>query len=191
MYIFYKESVLAVNNSSELIPTHPFRYAFIDECLDALVKNQGNLSIEVDPIEFIRYCKRTFKFVSAAGGIVQTPDKLTLIIRRNGRWDLPKGMAEYGETPDKTAIREVVEETGIPTPKLGDLFEQTMHIYNTYGDWTLKTTYWYKMMVSEPSSTTPQLAEDITETRWCAPIERHTLLGESYSMMRYLDKKLN
>lgn len=34
-----------------------------------------------------------------------------LFIKRNGRWDLPKGKAEKRETIEETAIREVEEET--------------------------------------------------------------------------------
>lgn len=36
-----------------------------------------------------------------------------LLIQRNGRWDLPKGKVEPGETLLQAALREVEEETGI------------------------------------------------------------------------------
>ena len=42
--------------------------------------------------------------------------------RRSAHWGFPKGHIEMGETPHQTAIREVLEETGIHV-KLIDGFE--------------------------------------------------------------------
>ena len=36
-----------------------------------------------------------------------------LISDSKGRWTIPKGHIESGETPEETAVREVIEETGI------------------------------------------------------------------------------
>lgn len=41
-----------------------------------------------------------------------------LLLRHPDRWDLPKGHAEAGETPQQTALRETQEETGIPTDRI-------------------------------------------------------------------------
>src|SRR5919108_4890296 len=40
-------------------------------------------------------------------------------------WTLPKGTAEEGETPDVTALREVLEETGIEAEIIGPLEDIT------------------------------------------------------------------
>lgn len=90
------------------------------------------------PLCLLRYLKRHMCYVRAAGGITVfsgqcsvfsfatlsgasplNTEHLTLntgkmlLIQRNGRWDLPKGKVEPGETLLQAALREVEEETGI------------------------------------------------------------------------------
>ncbi|MFR9577896.1 MAG: NUDIX domain-containing protein, partial [Rikenellaceae bacterium] len=54
-----------------------------------------------------------FTMVVAAGGVVERDDEKILMIHRNGRWDLPKGHWESGETIEECAVREVEEESGV------------------------------------------------------------------------------
>ncbi len=52
----------------------------------------------------------------AAGALVISPGSshpFLLILDRHGRWTLPKGHLEPGESPVDAAVREVQEETGI------------------------------------------------------------------------------
>lgn len=53
----------------------------------------------------------------SAGGVVYKREgtrlKICLVSKKNGRiWALPKGRLDPGETPQQTAYREVLEETG-------------------------------------------------------------------------------
>lgn len=41
------------------------------------------------------------------------PEKSFLLMEHSHRWDLPKGHVDPGETEHQTALRELVEETGI------------------------------------------------------------------------------
>lgn len=41
-----------------------------------------------------------------------------LLMKHASRWDLPKGHMDLGETPLQTALRELLEETGIPADEL-------------------------------------------------------------------------
>ena len=50
------------------------------------------------PIALVRCLKRRMRYVRAAGGIVADDSGRLLLILRNGRWDLPKGKVEPGET---------------------------------------------------------------------------------------------
>ncbi len=56
---------------------------------------------------------RKFMLIQAAGGLVQNEDKAVLMMFRRGKWDLPKGKMDPGETPAQSALREVQEETGL------------------------------------------------------------------------------
>jgi ADP-ribose pyrophosphatase YjhB (NUDIX family) len=53
----------------------------------------------------------------ASGVVLEWRDEILLVRRRfaprAGYWCLPSGFMEYGETPERTALRELKEETGI------------------------------------------------------------------------------
>ena len=53
-----------------------------------------------------------------AAGVVLTRDGEVLMVKRRyapraGAWCLPSGFMEYGETPERCALRELREETGV------------------------------------------------------------------------------
>ena len=113
------------------------------------------------------FCSR-FREVNAAGGLVSNRRGDVLLIRRNGLWDLPKGHQEEGEDIRVTALREVQEETGVDSLRLGDLICVTDHCYHRGGIWHLKHTWWYSMLYTGPVDLTPQKEEDITKAAWIA-----------------------
>lgn len=59
------------------------------------------------------------RFQLSAGGVVyrrQRDGRLEVVlvaVRSNGRWTLPKGLVETGESLEQAALREVREETGL------------------------------------------------------------------------------
>ena len=113
-----------------------------------------------------------FKWVEAAGGVVTNVAGDLLMIHLRGRWDLPKGHVESGESSREAALREVEEETGIRAEAVGDEpLVCTYHTYNTYGAWELKRTTWWAMH-SEGGRPKAQSEEGITSVEWC---ERATL----------------
>jgi 8-oxo-dGTP pyrophosphatase MutT (NUDIX family) len=51
--------------------------------------------------------------------VVTRADTVLMILgARRGKWELPGGMLEPGETPRQAAVRELAEETGIHTAAL-------------------------------------------------------------------------
>lgn len=161
------------------------------------------------PLCLLRLLKRRLLWVRAAGGIVSAPDGSMLLILRNGRWDLPKGKVEPGETLLLAALREVEEETGIhplpatsplPTPQPPAL--KTYHIFRApkawlkgpnppSRKWHLKQTSWFHMSAPDiPLRGTPQLDEGITAVAWVSPDEWHRRLQSSYGTLRSLSHKL-
>jgi 8-oxo-dGTP pyrophosphatase MutT (NUDIX family) len=108
-----------------------------------------------------------FTLIEAAGGLVLDKNGKALLIFRKGKWDLPKGKIDHGESPEEAAVREVSEECGISTPIITDALEETWHTYEINGKPFLKKTYWYKMKPqSDGEETKPQLEEDITQCLW-------------------------
>lgn len=125
--------------------------------------------------------KEQFKYVEAAGGLVQNEKNEYLTIFRNGKWDLPKGKAEKGETIEETALREVEEECGISNLKLGNSIVNTIHTYHMFGKDFIKCTYWYEMKYSGNQKLIPQIEEGIGEVKWMTKEElKSTFLKNTY-----------
>ncbi|MFL9833461.1 NUDIX hydrolase [Chryseobacterium terrae] len=111
--------------------------------------------------------KKLFRIIEAAGGIVNKPNGDTLFIRRLGKWDLPKGKMEKGESREESAIREIEEETNLQNVELRDFINTTYHIYTERnGDRVLKHTHWFEMFFDGEDTSKPQLEEGITEVAW-------------------------
>lgn len=108
---------------------------------------------------------RKFMLVQAAGGLVQNPAHDVLMMFRRGKWDLPKGKMDPGETPAQSALREVEEETGVKAT-LGAPIVTTYHTYDESGHHILKETFWFSMQASNDQPLVPQTEEQITELVW-------------------------
>lgn len=135
---------------------------------------------------FRDYLKLRFQYVKAAGGWVVSPEGNCLLIHREGCWDLPKGMAEPGETLAAAALREVREETGIAPAAVRQLLAKTYHIYDKYGGWHLKQTSWYAMYAEQECPPVPQSEEGISEARWMPETQAVQLLQGSFASLRLL-----
>jgi len=107
-----------------------------------------------------------FKPVTAAGGLVENEKGEVLLIFRKGKWDLPKGKLDKGETIEQCAVREVEEETGLKDILLKKLLSITYHTYDEFGKHILKDSHWYNMKVNGKQTIVPQTEEGITEIRW-------------------------
>lgn len=105
-------------------------------------------------------------FVLAAGGVVEDERGRLLAIKRLGRWDLPKGKVERGESVDVGAVREVQEECGLREVMLIRPLTCTWHTYERKGEQHLKRTDWFLMRASSSEELTAQSEEDIEEVRW-------------------------
>lgn len=125
-----------------------------------------------------------FTEIDAAGGLVRDSNGQYLLILRNGIWDLPKGKREKGEDVAQTAVREVMEETGIPAPEEGRLICVTDHTYHRDGQFVLKHTHWYAMRLTQPCSTKPQTEEGITQTAWVSAAELPGYAEQTFPSIR-------
>ena len=134
--------------------------------------------------------KDCFKNVEAAGGLVKLHDGRMLFIKRLGKWDLPKGKAEKGETLPETAIREVMEECGLKKkPVITGELMHTFHTYHEDGKHILKHTVWYSMLYEGDENLHPQFSENITQAVWFSENQLNVVLQNTYqSIKQVLDE---
>lgn len=109
--------------------------------------------------------KKHFKYIEAAGGLIEQ-NKKYLFIYRLGKWDLPKGKIDKGEKPKQAAIRECEEECAITGLEIIEKLPSTYHIYPYKGSYALKTTYWFLMHTTHTGKLIPQTEENIEKAEW-------------------------
>ncbi|MEO9209756.1 MAG: NUDIX hydrolase [Ginsengibacter sp.] len=107
-----------------------------------------------------------YKITQAGGGLVKNKKGDILLIFRRGKWDLPKGKLEEGETMEECAVREVQEETGLHQIELGKKLQITFHTYLDRKKAIIKESHWYAMKALGDEKLVPQAEEQITEIKW-------------------------
>jgi ADP-ribose pyrophosphatase YjhB (NUDIX family) len=133
-------------------------------------------------------CFSIARYIPAAGGMVFNENNELLMIHRLGRWDLPKGKCEEGETVAESAMREVREECGIEELFITRELPSTYHYYLLKEKLILKRTYWYEMK-SDDTHLTPQTEEDISQVDWVSANEMDKKIAQSYAAIKWLMTK--
>jgi 8-oxo-dGTP pyrophosphatase MutT (NUDIX family) len=120
--------------------------------------------------------------IIAAGGLVLNEAGELLMIFRRGKWDLPKGKLDKGESIEHCALREVMEETGLERVGLAGLISIGYHEYHDQylEEDVIKETHWYLMKAPGDQQLVPQVSEDIVEIKWAKGNELRSLLENSF-----------
>jgi 8-oxo-dGTP pyrophosphatase MutT (NUDIX family) len=119
-------------------------------------------------------------FIQAGGGLVENERREVLFIFRRGKWDLPKGKLDEGESLEQCAIREVEEETGVGQLQLIRFLLITEHEYVERGMKILKETHWWLMKTVGSQTLIPQTEEDITGIKWIGSANFNLVLQNTY-----------
>lgn len=120
--------------------------------------------------------------IIAGGGLVLNDAGELLLIFRRGKWDLPKGKLDEGETIEACALREVREETGLTDLVLGQPLAVSYHAYfdRFLKEDVIKESHWFLMQASGEQPLTPQVEEDIQQIEWVKGERLETCLQNSY-----------
>jgi 8-oxo-dGTP diphosphatase len=101
---------------------------------------------------------------------------LLLIHDQYGRWTLPKGHLEPGESEREAAEREVREETGI-SGELGELVARVVYpVRSKRGLERLKQVAFF-LLRADSAEARPQAEEGISAAEWFAPEEALVQIG--------------
>jgi 8-oxo-dGTP pyrophosphatase MutT (NUDIX family) len=125
-----------------------------------------------------------FGLIEAAGGLVKHQNGKTLMIFRNGKWDLPKGRIEKNEIILDAALREVREETGVLDLTIVKPIQETLHIFKRNHKYKLKKTYWYLMHSNCSRPLVPQSLEGIEKAVWLTNDEVKVCLQNAYANIK-------
>jgi len=125
------------------------------------------------------------KHTSAGGLIARKTDKaveVALIGRKKDEkviWQIPKGLVEEGEEIEKTAQREVREETGLKGEVLKKIGE-IGYFYWFEGEKVFKTVHFFLLKYTEGS--TADHDDEVDYARWFK-------IGEAESALNYKSEK--
>ena len=136
--------------------------------------------------KLLKHLFKKLPVVVAGGGLVLNAQKEVLFIYRNGRWDLPKGKIEKGESIEDGAIREVQEETGVEDLKITKFLQQTYHVFQRKGRYKLKVTHWYEMTTNYSGELIPEEKEGIEKVKWKNREKSRKALQKSYANIKLL-----
>lgn len=136
--------------------------------------------VDDDPVRLAEAFRNCFKLFEAGGGLVFNKEGDFLVIRRWGKWDLPKGKLKKREDFEAAALREVREETGLEELSIVQPLITTWHTYRLGEKRILKKTRWFEMYYGGEGDPLPQSEEGITGYRWVRPGSAGFIFRETY-----------
>lgn len=134
--------------------------------------------------------RKPVKRAHSAGGVVfrrnETSGEVELLILQHegGKWMLPKGTIEHGETPEEVALREVREETGLSNVRiLTDLGQERYSFFwKTEGMFYDKTVHYFLLEFLGGEQAQPQREEGFIAAEWVTP-------GEALARIKYKETR--
>ena len=144
-----------------------------------------------DEKKLLKEFKEKLVTIKATGGIVTNKKNQILFIYRKGKWDLPKGKMEKNESKKESALREVIEETGVKKLKIINFFSTTFHLIKVKSEYFLKETHWYTMKTKYDGKLKPQKSEGIISAKWktfdeALEIKKKTFRNIAIILTKYL-----
>jgi len=132
--------------------------------------------------------------VVGVGAVIINQGKIALIKRGNeparGKWTIPGGLVELGESPEQAVVRETREETGlgVDNPSLMDVVSQV----NLDEKGKIKYHYVIIDYLVHMKAGTAQAASDAVELRWVpfGEVEGYDLTASFRLFFRQNRKKM-
>ncbi len=112
------------------------------------------------------------KHLHSSGGIIFTKAgeviQVALISTKNHTvWTIPKGLIDKGEKPEYTAIREIMEETGLVGRVVDKLGEKSYWFYLKEKNMKCRKTVSY-FLLAYVSGNIENYGREVDEARWFA-----------------------
>ncbi|HET7360783.1 MAG TPA: NUDIX hydrolase [Salinimicrobium sp.] len=189
--VFVNDTAIILSTAKELDKKYtsvPVKYANIKKIIKDVDKGKLNFVNLYHKKEkkLFKHLLKKLPLVSAGGGLVFNDKNEILFIHRKGKWDLPKGKIEDGESIEETALREVEEETGVQGLEITKFLRKTYHIFHRGGKYKLKVTHWFEMRTSYTGLLKPETSEGIKKAKWKNSEKAEKALANSYANIKLL-----
>ena len=188
--VFFNDRIVFLTNESKKNFTSGsgifYKFYDLEELrglLDSFILQEENKYLYIfhtDLKELFEKFKNCFRYIEAAGGLVKNKSGEMLFIKKRGKWDLPKGKIEEGETSEQAALRETEEECGLQQLIIKKTLQPTYHTFLKNNVYCLKKTFWHEMYYEGTEPGTPDHREKITEIKWAAPANLEIIIQNTY-----------
>lgn len=122
-----------------------------------------------------------------------TPSGLEFLLIEDlkGRWSVPKGHVESGETLEQTALREIGEETGLKNTRIIDKLDKVHFFYRFEGRLIFMTAFHFLIEAMDPDEPiVVEESEGIVDARWFSAENAGQVL-EYKSLKELLERSMN
>lgn len=124
--------------------------------------------------------KKKATFELSAGGVVfrriDGEPRFLLVRDSYGRWALPKGHVEEGESTSQAAIREVSEEVGLDNLLVRDRLAPIRYLFRLHGKLIFKVVALFLIEATGDATLSPQYPE-VRDARWLSAEEALKMIG--------------
>lgn len=113
---------------------------------------------------------RAVREYTAGGVVYRHKDGTTQILMiqdKLGRWSIPKGHVEEGESLEQTAEREIGEETGLTQLRVIEKLDKLHFFYRKDGKLIFMTTFVFLIeALGDTDAVIPESSEGIADAKW-------------------------
>ena len=173
-WLGWAREIFSLSQSGLTYSTNPFdieRYKRLQEITAEMIESQSTISKESVLDSFSMQAGYITPKVDVRGAVVQEGKILLIQEKADGKWAMPGGWADLGNSPASVAEREVWEESGfrVKAEKVVAVIDanriEPMEFYHAY-----KIIFLCKLLGGEPRTSHETLAVDFFDLNHLPPL---------------------
>ena len=196
-WIDWAQEIFSLSQAGLAYSQNPFdlgRYKRLQEITAEIIANQSEIAKESVLKSFSMQAGYITPKVDVRGAVVQEGKILLIQERADGRWAMPGGWADLGNSPASVAEREVWEESGfrVKAEKVVAVLDanriEPFEFYHAY-----KIIFLCKLLEGEPRTSDETLAVDFFDLDHLPPLSSYrtneTMLQEVFAHVENPDRR--